>query len=78
MLAHDEGNSDIIFEEISLYNMWTNCWIARNIGKIDRFWVTVNLTSSGYYHIWLADPDFFLISFNPSGTPSIWENDIKV
>ena len=78
LLAQDGGNSGFIFEEISLYNMWTNCWIARNIGKIDRSWVTLNLLSSTKYHIWLADPNFFLLSHNPSGTTSIWENNIEV
>ena len=78
LLALGEWNSGIIFEEISIYNMWINCWIARNIGKVDRLWVTLNLNSSIKYHIWLADPNFFLLSHNPSGTPSIWENNIEV
>ena len=49
----------------------------RNTGKTDRLWVEVNLSSSIEYHSWIADPNFFLLSYNPSGTPSIWEN-VKV
>ena len=58
--------------------IWLNCWIARNIGKIKRSWVELGLFSSIEYHIWLADPNFFILGYNPSGTPSIWQNHAKV
>ena len=74
----NEVNPKIYFEEISLYNMWINCWIVRNIGNVDRSFITLNLHSSTTYHIWLADPNFFFLSHNPSGTPSVWESNIEV
>ena len=65
------------WEEFSHYNMWIRCFMSRNIGQMDSSWINIKLNSSFTYDIWLADPDFFLLSYNPGGTPHILKKEIK-
>ena len=62
--------------------------MARNIGKIEDFWISVQLNHTltaekrekrnGPYDIWLSDPKYFLLTNHPGGTPGIYKTKVKV
>ena len=71
--------SQWIFKDIKkIYNLiflclgYGNCLFRETFGKLpEGQFVKVSLNTTLKYRIWLHDPKFFLVSMNPSSTPSL-------
>ena len=53
------------------------CFISRDNFHMDSSWINIHLNSTFTYDIWLGDPGFFLLSYNPGGPPNSWKKAMK-
>ena len=73
-------NTDITWSEI-LFTFDTGiCYTTDSFGKMEELEMNfINLNLSLFYNVYLHDPDFFLVTVNPSSSPRIKIdiNDLK-
>ena len=73
-------NTDITWSEI-LFTFDTGiCYTTETFGKMKELEMNfINLNLSLFYNVYLHDPDFFLVTVNPSSSPRIKIdiNDLK-
>ena len=62
----------IQWDELSYSMMYGKCQLARDIGEIEETkFVKLKLNDSLEYRVWIHDPNFFFMSWNPRSTPSL-------
>ena len=62
----------IEWDELSYSMMYGRCQLARDIGEIEETkFVKLKLNDSLEYRVWIHDPNFFFMSWNPRSTPSL-------
>ena len=62
----------IEWDELSYSMMYGKCQLARDIGEIEETkFVKLKLNDSLEYRVWIHDPNFFFMSWNPRSTPSL-------
>ena len=69
------------FEKETKWDTWyintQKCSTAKNIGQLHNLWFSMSLVPNKTYEIWLYDPTFFILSFNPISVPAIKINNFK-
>ena len=62
----------IEWDELSYSMMYGRCQLARDIGEIEETkFIKLKLNDSLEYRVWIHDPNFFFMSWNPRSTPSL-------
>ena len=60
------------------YNIqYGKCLTARKLGNIYPRYVYLHLNPNFTYYIWIHDPSFQVLSWNPSGIPGIKKTPFK-
>ena len=63
---------NISWDKLSYSMLYGQCQWARNIGEIEESkFIKIKLNKSLEYKVWIHDPDFFFMSWNPKSVPKI-------